>query len=95
MKDKNKTSTLSLHALVEQAKLMKDCLIKGTIDDLGEILDYGFQQKKMYDYFDSTALICQNTITPIMVINKFIKPNTITSVKVNSLFKCTLYKTLS
>jgi D-glycero-alpha-D-manno-heptose-7-phosphate kinase len=26
---------------------MKDCLIKGTIDDLGEILDYGFQQKKM------------------------------------------------
>ena len=47
MKDKNKTSTLSLHALVEQAKLIKDCLIKGTIDDLGEILDYGFQQKKM------------------------------------------------
>ena len=47
MKDKNKTSTLSLHALVEQAKLMKDCLIKGTIDDLGEILDYGFQHKKM------------------------------------------------
>ena len=47
MKDKNKTSTLSLHALVEQAKLMKDCLIKGAIDDLGEILDYGFQQKKM------------------------------------------------
>ncbi len=29
MKDKNKTSVLSLHALVEQAKLMKDCLIKG------------------------------------------------------------------
>jgi len=47
MKDKNKTSTLSLHALVEQAKLMKDCLIKGAIYDLGEILDYGFQQKKM------------------------------------------------
>ena len=34
MKDKNKTSTLSLHALVEQAKLMKDCLIKGAIDDV-------------------------------------------------------------
>jgi D-glycero-alpha-D-manno-heptose-7-phosphate kinase len=47
MKDKNKTSTLSLHALVEQAKLIKDCLIKGNIDDLGEILDYGFNQKKM------------------------------------------------
>ena len=47
MKEQNKTSILSLHALVEQAKLMKDCLIKGNIDDLGEILDYGFQQKKM------------------------------------------------
>ena len=47
MKDKNKTSVLSLHALVEQAKMIKDCLIKGSIDDLGEILDYGFQQKKM------------------------------------------------
>jgi D-glycero-alpha-D-manno-heptose-7-phosphate kinase len=47
MKDKNKTSLLSLHALVEQAKMIKDCLIRGNIDDLGEILDYGFQQKKM------------------------------------------------
>jgi D-glycero-alpha-D-manno-heptose-7-phosphate kinase len=47
MKEKNKTSVLSLHALVEQAKMIKDCLIKGNIDDLGEILDYGFQQKKM------------------------------------------------
>ena len=33
MKDKNKTSLLSLHALVEQAKMIKDCLIKGNIDD--------------------------------------------------------------
>jgi D-glycero-alpha-D-manno-heptose-7-phosphate kinase len=47
MKEKNKTSILSLHALVEQAKLIKDCMIKGTIDELGEILDYGFQQKKL------------------------------------------------
>ena len=43
----NTTSLLSLHALVEQAKMIKDCLIKGNIDGLGEILDYGFQQKKM------------------------------------------------
>jgi D-glycero-alpha-D-manno-heptose-7-phosphate kinase len=43
----NTTSILSLHALVEQAKMIKDCLIKGNIDGLGEILDYGFQQKKM------------------------------------------------
>jgi D-glycero-alpha-D-manno-heptose-7-phosphate kinase len=47
MDDNNSTSVLSLHALVEQAKLIKDCLIKGNISGLGEILDYGFQQKKM------------------------------------------------
>ena len=45
MKDNNTTSLLSLHALVEQAKLIKDCLIRGNIDELGEILDYGFKQK--------------------------------------------------
>lgn len=43
----NTTSILSLHALVEQSKMIKDCLIKGNIDSLGEILDYGFQQKKL------------------------------------------------
>ena len=47
MEENNATSILSLHALVEQAKLIKDCLIKGNISGLGEILDYGFQQKKM------------------------------------------------
>ena len=47
MSDNNTTSLLSLHALVEQAKLIKDCLIRGNIDELGEILDYGFQQKKL------------------------------------------------
>jgi D-glycero-alpha-D-manno-heptose-7-phosphate kinase len=47
MADNNTTSLLSLHALVEQAKLIKNCLIRGNIDELGEILDYGFQQKKL------------------------------------------------
>jgi D-glycero-alpha-D-manno-heptose-7-phosphate kinase len=47
IKDNNKTSLISLHSLVNQAKLIKDSLMKGNIDDLGEILDYGFQQKKM------------------------------------------------
>lgn len=42
----NTTSILSLHALVEQAKMIKDCLIRGNIEGLGEILDYGFKQKK-------------------------------------------------
>jgi D-glycero-alpha-D-manno-heptose-7-phosphate kinase len=47
MDENNTTSILSLHALVEQAKMIKDCLIRGNIDGLGEILDYGFQQKKL------------------------------------------------
>ena len=41
----NNTALLSLHGLVSQAKLIKECLIKGKIDELGEILDYGFKQK--------------------------------------------------
>jgi D-glycero-alpha-D-manno-heptose-7-phosphate kinase len=45
IEDENKTSLLSLHGLVEQAKLIKDCLIRGKIEELGEILDYGFKQK--------------------------------------------------
>lgn len=45
IEDENKTSLLSLHGLVEQAKLIKDCLIRGKINELGEILDYGFKQK--------------------------------------------------
>ena len=45
IENNNKTSLLSLHGLVEQAKMIKDCLIKGNIDGLGEILDYGFKQK--------------------------------------------------
>jgi len=45
IENNSKTSILSLHALVEQAKMIKECLIKGNIDGLGEILDYGFKQK--------------------------------------------------
>ena len=47
IENNNTTSILSLHALVEQAKMIKDCLIRGNIEGLGEILDYGFQQKKL------------------------------------------------
>ena len=45
IENNSKTSILSLHALVEQAKMIKDCLIKGNINELGEMLDYGFKQK--------------------------------------------------
>lgn len=47
IEENNNKSILSLHALVCQAQLLKDCLIRGKIDELGEILDYGFKQKSM------------------------------------------------
>jgi D-glycero-alpha-D-manno-heptose-7-phosphate kinase len=45
IQNSNAVSLLSLHGLVDQAKLIKDCLIRGEIEDLGEILDYGFKLK--------------------------------------------------
>ena len=45
IEENNNTSILSLHSLVNQAKLIKDCLIKAKIEDLGELFDYGFKQK--------------------------------------------------
>lgn len=36
-----------MHQLKEQAKMMKEALLKGKLNDIGEILDYGFQQKRL------------------------------------------------
>ncbi|MCW3119162.1 MAG: kinase [Chitinophagaceae bacterium] len=36
----------AMHQLKEQAKLMKEALLKGRIHEIGEILDFGFQQKR-------------------------------------------------
>mgnify|MGYP000991477044 CR=1 FL=1 len=35
-----------MHQLKEQAKQMKEALLKGQLHEIGEILDFGFQQKK-------------------------------------------------
>ena len=48
-KNVNKGNTGSIdamHALKQQAKLMKETLLTGDIDRIGEILDYGWQHKK-------------------------------------------------
>src|SRR5215471_20373995 len=43
----NKGSSIeAMHQLKEQARLMKEALLKGKLHDLGEILDFGFQQKR-------------------------------------------------
>ena len=36
-----------MHHLKEQAKMMKEALLKGKLDEIGEILDYGFAQKRL------------------------------------------------
>lgn len=42
----NEPSIEAMHQLKEQARMMKEALLKGRVDDIGDILDFGFQQKK-------------------------------------------------
>ena len=44
--DKNVKSIEAMHQLKEQARRMKEALLKGRLDEFGEILDFGFQQKR-------------------------------------------------
>ena len=43
---KNEKSIQAMHHLKEQSKMMKEALLKGRLHEIGEILDYGFQQKR-------------------------------------------------
>lgn len=43
---KNEKSIEAMHQLKEQAKMMKEALLQGKLDEFGEILDFGFQQKR-------------------------------------------------
>jgi len=44
---KNEKSIDAMHQLKEQAKMMKEALLKGKLHEIGEILDFGFQQKRL------------------------------------------------
>jgi D-glycero-alpha-D-manno-heptose-7-phosphate kinase len=46
VKEKNEKSIEAMHQLKEQANMMKVALLKGDINDIGKILDYGFKFKK-------------------------------------------------
>ena len=46
VKDKNKESIDAMHHLKEQALMMKEAILKGNIDEIGAILDFGFRHKK-------------------------------------------------
>ncbi len=44
--DQKSNSIEAMHHLKEQAQMMKEALLKGNIDEIGRILDFGFQHKK-------------------------------------------------
>jgi D-glycero-alpha-D-manno-heptose-7-phosphate kinase len=44
--EKNGKSIEAMHHLKEQAKMMKEALLQGKLDEIGLILDYGFEQKR-------------------------------------------------
>ena len=46
MLDKKESSIEAMHHLKEQAQMMKEALLKGRLDEIGEILDFGFMQKR-------------------------------------------------
>jgi D-glycero-alpha-D-manno-heptose-7-phosphate kinase len=44
--NKNEKNIEAMHQLKEQARMMKEALLKGRLNEFGEILDFGFQQKR-------------------------------------------------
>lgn len=55
--EKKDSSIEAMHHLKEQAKLMKEALLKGKLNEIGEILDFGFQQKRQMAEGISNPLI--------------------------------------
>ena len=46
MVDKKDGSIEAMHQLKQQSMRMKEALLKGKLHEIGEILDFGFQQKR-------------------------------------------------
>jgi D-glycero-alpha-D-manno-heptose-7-phosphate kinase len=44
--NKQESPIEAMHQLKQQAQMMKEALLKGRLNEIGEILDYGFQQKR-------------------------------------------------
>jgi len=55
--DKQAKSIEAMHQLKIQAQLMKEALLKGRVHEIGEILDFGFRQKKQMAEGISNTLI--------------------------------------
>jgi D-glycero-alpha-D-manno-heptose-7-phosphate kinase len=46
VQQKNESSIEAMHQLKAQSRMMKEALLKGRLNEIGEILDFGFQQKR-------------------------------------------------
>jgi len=46
VQEKKSNSIEAMHHLKEQAQMMKEALLRGNINEIGKILDFGFQHKK-------------------------------------------------
>ncbi len=57
VEQKNEKSIGAMHQLKEQAKMMKEALLKGRLHEIGEILDFGFEQKRKMAHNISNDLI--------------------------------------
>ena len=55
--DKNEKSIDAMHQLKEQSKMMKEALLKGRLHEIGEILDFGFEQKRKMAHNISNSTI--------------------------------------
>jgi len=55
--DKKEKPIEAMHQLKHQAQMMKEALLKGRIHEIGEILDFGFRQKRIIAEGISNSLI--------------------------------------
>ena len=55
--EKDAKSIEAMHHLKEQSRMMKEALLKGRLHEIGEILDYGFEQKRKMAHNISNSLI--------------------------------------
>jgi D-glycero-alpha-D-manno-heptose-7-phosphate kinase len=55
--EKNEKSVDAMHNLKEQAHQMKDCLLRGELNSIGEILNFGWENKKQMAHSISNTLI--------------------------------------
>ncbi|MFM6924276.1 MAG: dehydrogenase [Ferruginibacter sp.] len=63
--EKNEKSIEAMHHRKDQARMMKEALLQGKLDEIGLILDYGFQQKR-----NMAANISNNSIEAVYAAAK-------------------------